>query len=204
VKLDKREQKNLEAAFFRLKERVAELEPLEVQQNFLTEAAFVNGVLNTISCLFQKNKPGLKTNFYFEKTPKHKRIRDFSVENQFAAYPQIQTIGQIESKIKVWLQEKIQILLPEFFVFQDPNNKMPVGTNQEKYVLEALWYPMNTIPFTIGNCLRYLAKTITAEEKIWAVYQTKDEYSDTLIFDFQHDDTHLQCTLQARTEYDQE
>ena len=113
TKLDKREQKNLEAAFFKLKERNVELEELVLREKFYKDQAAIACSLSVISDLFGTDN-GMKGNFRFDKIRKYKVIHDLEDPNQYVTREIVQ-IHCMDELIRDWFKQRIRFLAPRFF-----------------------------------------------------------------------------------------
>ncbi len=194
-KLEKREQKNLETALFRAKERVIELEESVQQQKFVVDSTYVSGCLDAISDLFPYDEGTLHADFVFGKIPKHKRIKDFSDKSQFEHLLISESRDAIEPVVCTWFEEKIKILIPRFLNFKNGALQTKLNTQQSECFLETLKQQAHRVSNGIALSLINLAKNVTEAGKEWSIYLEKREMG-SLIFDFKHLDAHLQCAFQ--------
>ena len=199
TKLDKREQKNLEAAFFRLKERNAELEELFSHEKFYKDQAAIAGSLSVISDLFGTDNWLMKGNFRFDKIRKYKVIHDLEDPNQYVTREivKIHCMGEL---IRDWFKQRIRFLAPRFFSNFYEKMNLHIEDHQMNFLHEKLEELTLFVSGDIAECLKHFAKNL-GENQNWKIYQSKDQFQ-TLVFDLSGNKNPVQCVLEMVDEPD--
>jgi hypothetical protein len=198
-KLEKREQKNLETALFRAKERVAELEDLVFYQSFFVKKAIVNGYLHALSDLcgeYQKYDQATWAvpTFKFEKLSDIEIVQDFT--NNYALLREKNCLEKSNfDTICIWIKEKIIQHLSKYLVIKDNKEESSdFNTYRSENPIQVFESLADELSEKIIDCLQGLTKNILGRQEPWLIYEELI-YPRALIFDLPHFENRIQCVL---------
>lgn len=197
-KLEKREQKNLETALFKAKERVIELEELVLHQSFVVHSAVVEGYLRALSDLcgeFQKYESGWSHPlFEFGRIPRHKKVKDFT-DNSVYQTLTIKFRNSSPDIIYTWVLQRIMYFLPNLLVIKDHlTTNWNWNTYRSEHSEEIFQILAYGISDQITGCLQDLAKSSLGYQETWSIYEEL-VYPRALIFDLPNSEDRIQCAL---------